>query len=253
MCQTSDEQENLSLQQNQQRRSFLKMAVATSLGLGLGITAMDRVMATSGITKTSPQPENVLTPEAALERLMAGNERYVTGLSTPLNFKLERAALVSGQNPYASILSCSDSRVSTEFCFDEQRGDLFVARVAGNYLTTDFVATLEYAAFVLHTPLIMVLGHESCGAIQAAIDAVDNSAQFPGHIQSIASAIAPAVRAIDKQSKNRIDDVVKMNVIQNVQELKKQTPLLNRLVAEKKLLVVGGVYNLKTGKVDMVA
>lgn len=251
MCQTSDEQENLSLQKNQQRRSFLKMAVASSLGLG--ITATDRVMATSGVIKTSPQPENVLTPEAALERLMAGNERYVTGLSTPLNFKLERAALVSGQNPYASILSCSDSRVSPEFCFDEQRGDLFVARVAGNYLTTDFVATLEYAAFVLHTPLIMVLGHESCGAIQAAIDAVDNSAQFPGHIQSIASAIAPAVRAIDKQSKNRIDDVVKMNVIQNVQELKKQTPLLNRLVAEKKLLVVGGVYNLKTGKVDMVA
>ncbi|WP_293005658.1 carbonic anhydrase [Nitrosomonas sp.] len=251
MCQTSDEQENLSLQKNQQRRSFLKMAVASSLGLG--ITATDRVMATSGVIKTSPQPENVLTPEAALERLMAGNERYVTGLSTPLNFKLERAALVSGQNPYASILSCSDSRVSPEFCFDEQRGDLFVARVAGNYLTTDFVATLEYATFVLHTPLIMVLGHESCGAIQAAIDAVDNSAQFPGHIQSIASAIAPAVRAIDKQSKNRIDDVVKMNVIQNVQELKKQTPLLNRLVAEKKLLVVGGVYNLKTGKVDMVA
>jgi len=251
VCKLSNPPENSNPQQNQQRRSFLKLTMASALGLG--ITATHQVMATSGVIKTPPQPENVLTPEAALERLMAGNDRYVAGLSTPLNFKDERAALAKGQNPYASILSCADSRVSPEFCFDEQRGDLFVARVAGNYLTTDFVATLEYAAAVLHTPLIMVLGHESCGAIKAAIDASDNSTQFPGHIQSIASALAPAVRAIDKQSKNRIDDVVKMNVIQNVKELKKQTPILSRLVAEKKLLVVGGVYNLKTGKVDMVA
>lgn len=252
MCKLLNKQENTDLQQNQHRRSFLKLSMASALA-GLGVAATNQVMATSGVIKNPPQPENVLTPEAALERLMAGNDRYVAGHSTPLNFEHERAALVKGQNPYASILSCADSRISPEFCFDEQRGDLFVARVAGNYLTTDFVATLEYAAVVLHTPLIMVLGHESCGAIQAAIDAVDNSTQFPGHIQSIASALAPAVRAIDKQSKNRIDDVVKMNVIQNVQELKKQTPILNRLVAEKKLLVVGGVYNLKTGKVDMVA
>ena len=107
-----------------------------------------------------------MTADEALERLMAGNARYVADQSTPLNFSNDRAALVSGQNPYASILSCSDSRVSPEFCFDEQRGDLFVARVAGNYLTTDFVATLEYAAAVLYTPLIMVLGHESCGAVR---------------------------------------------------------------------------------------
>ena len=251
MCKLSNKPENRNSQQNQKRRSFLKFTTASALGLGMAVT--HQVMATSGAIKTPPQPENVLTPEAALERLMAGNDRYVAGLSTPLNFKLERAALVKGQNPYASILSCADSRVSPEFCFDEQRGDLFVARVAGNYLTTDFVATLEYAAAVLHTPLIMVLGHESCGALKAAIDASDNNTQFPGHIQSIASALAPAVRAIDKQSKNRIDDVIKMNVIQNVKELKKQTPILSRLVAEKKLLVVGGVYNLKTGKVDIVA
>src|SRR5699024_10117989 len=130
-----------------------------------------------------PLPENVMSADEALERLMAGNARYVAGQSTPLNFAEERAALVTGQNPYASILSCSDSRVSPEFCFDEQRGDLFVARVAGNYLTTDFVATLEYAAAVLDTPLIMVLGHQSCGAVRAAIDAVEKNKQFPGHIQ----------------------------------------------------------------------
>lgn len=215
--------------------------------------AAGKVMATSGVITMPPQPENVLTPEAALERLMAGNERYITGRSAPFDFSRERAVLAEGQNPYASILSCSDSRVAPEFCFDEQRGDLFVTRVAGNYLTTDFVATLEFSAFVLHTPLIMVLGHESCGAIQAAIEASDKNQQFPGHIQAIASALAPAVRAVDKESKDRVGKVVRMNVIQNVEELKKQTPILSKLVAEKKLLVVGGVYSLRTGKVDLVA
>ncbi|BCT67710.1 Carbonic anhydrase 2 [Nitrosospira sp. NRS527] len=161
--------------------------------------------------------------------------------------------MVSGQNPYASILSCSDSRVGPEFCFDEQRGDLFVARVAGNYLTTDFVATLEYAAAVLHTPLIMVLGHESCGAVRAAIDSVDNNTQFPRHIQSMASALAPAVRAAATLPGERFENVVKMNVIRNVDKLRKQPPTLSRLVAKGKVLVVGGVYSLKTREVTLVA
>ena len=252
MCNINSEQESGILLQTQQRRSFLKLVMTSTLGMGIASTGIN-VMATSGTVTMPPQPENVLTPEAALDRLIAGNERYITGQSTPLNFSLERAALVKSQNPYACILSCSDSRVGPEFCFDEQRGDLFVARVAGNYLTTDFVATLEFATFVLHTPLIMVLGHESCGAVQAAIEAADKNEQFPGHIQAIASALAPAVRAVDRKLEHRIDSVVKMNVIQNVQELKKQTPILNKLVAEKKLLIVGGVYSLRTGKVDLVA
>jgi carbonic anhydrase len=252
MCNIPNEQDSKNLLQTQQRRSFLKLAMTSTLGMAIAATGV-KVMATSGTVTIPPQPENVLAPKAALDRLIAGNERYIAGQSTPLNFSLERAALVGSQNPYACILSCSDSRVGPEFCFDEQRGDLFVARVAGNYLTTDFVATLEYATFVLHTPLIMVLGHESCGAVQAAIEAADNNEQFPGHIQSIASALAPAVRAVDRKSENRTNNVVKMNVIQNVRELKKQTPILNKLVEEKKLLIVGGVYSLRTGKVDLVA
>lgn len=254
MCERFD-QKNEKLQQAKQRRSFLKLTGASALGLGLAATAT-KLAAASGVVKT-PFPENVLTPDQALERLVTGNERYVTGQSTPLNFNLEREELVKGQNPYACILSCSDSRVSPEFCFDEQRGDLFVARVAGNYLTTDFVATLEYAAAILHTPLIMVLGHENCGAIKAAIDASDNDQQFPGHIQSIASALAPAVRAVrrtpDYVSANRYYDIIKMNVILNVKKLRDQAPILSRLTDNRKILVVGGVYNLRTGKVDLVA
>ncbi len=235
MCDICDQRKE-ELQPEPGKRLFLKQATASALTLGIAGTAA-----------------NVMTPDAALERLMAGNDRYVADESTPLNFSSERAVLVKGQNPYASILSCSDSRVSPEFCFDEQRGDLFVARVAGNYVTTDFVATLEYASAVLHTPLIMVLGHESCGAVGAAIDAVDKNKQFPGHIQSMASALAPAVRAARNMPGERFGNVVKMNVIRNVEKLKKQPPILSRLVADKKILVVGGVYSLKTGRVALVA
>ena len=250
MCDKNDK-ENEDFQQNSSKRLFLKLAAASALGLGIaGATGSP---AFAGTIISPPLPKNVMTTDEALERLMAGNARYVAGQSTPLDFREDRAALVSGQNPYASILSCSDSRVSPEFCFDEQRGDLFVARVAGNYLTTDFVATREYAAAILRAPLIMVLGHESCGAVRAAIDAVDNNTQFPGHIQSLASALAPAVRAAKNLPGERFENVVKMNVIRNVDKLRKQPPILSKLTANRKILVVGGVYSLKTGKVELVA
>ncbi|SER06281.1 carbonic anhydrase [Nitrosomonas sp. Nm51] len=252
------QRKNLNVEKQQkarQRRWLLKMTTASLLGMGLPVSGT--VNAISGMVKMPPIPENVLSPEAALERLMKGNERYVTNRSTPLNFKDERLDLVRGQNPFACILSCSDSRVSPEFCFDEQRGDLFVARVAGNYITTDFIATLEYAAAILHVPLIMVLGHENCGAIKAAIDATDNYEQFPGHIQTIATALTPAVRSVRKTpdyvANDRYFDIVKKNVVLNVEELRKQPPILSRMVDDKKLKIVGGVYHLKTGKVELIS
>jgi carbonic anhydrase len=254
MCNTrieDDRKNEKSHGESSSRRLFLRLAAGSALGVG--IAGLDGRTASAAKMKMSPLPENVMTPEEALERLMAGNQRYVSGQSRPLNFDEDRAALVQGQNPYASILSCSDSRVGPEFCFDEQRGDLFVARVAGNYLTTDFVATLEYAAAVLHAPLIMVLGHESCGAVAAAINAVDKNEQFPGHIQAMASALAPAVRAAKTIPGERFENVVKMNVIRNVDKLRNQPPILSRLVSDKKIRIVGGVYSLKTGKVDLVA
>ncbi len=255
MMQNTEKMIKVGIREVQQRRLLLKMLVAFPLGLALPAASAANTI--SGMVKIPPTPENVLSPEAALERLMKGNERYVTNQSTPLNFKDERLDLVRGQNPFACILSCSDSRVSLEFCFDEQRGDLFVARVAGNYITTDFIATLEYAAAVLHVPLIMVLGHEGCGAIQAAIDATDNYEQFPGHIQTIATALTPAVRAVRKTpdyvASNRYFEIVEKNVILNVEELRKQPPILSRLVDSKKLMIVGGVYYLKTGKVELIS
>ncbi|MEO8768011.1 MAG: carbonic anhydrase [Nitrosospira sp.] len=251
MCDTTKNKKGTEILQNVDKRTFLKHVTASAVGLGFAAATSRHVFANKVLPP--PLPENVISADEALVRLMAGNTRYVAGQSSPLEFSEDRATLVSGQNPYASILSCSDSRVSPEFCFDEQRGDLFVARVAGNYLTTDFVATLEYAAAVLRTPLIMVLGHQNCGAVRAAIDAVDNNKQFPGHIQSLASALAPAVRAAKNIPGDRFGNVVRMNVIRNVDKLRKQPPILSKLVSERKILVVGGVYSLKTGKVELVA
>ncbi|SFW13935.1 carbonic anhydrase [Nitrosovibrio sp. Nv17] len=235
------------------KRRLLKLATASLLawsGTGMAGSASAAATRQPG---GPPLPENVMTPDDALTRLMAGNERYATGKSTPLEFSEEREALVSGQNPYACILGCSDSRVSPEFCFDEQHGDLFVVRIAGNYLTIDIVATLEYAAAVLHTPLIMVLGHGSCGAIGAAIKASDGNEQFPGHIQAMASALLPSVRMIKDMPGDRYENAIRMNVARTVDKLRRQPPLLSRLVSDEKVRIVGGVYSLKTGRVDLVA
>jgi carbonic anhydrase len=186
---------------------------------------------------------------------MAGNERYVSGNSQPVDFAKTRAALAGGQNPYASLVSCADSRIGPEYAFDEGRGDLFVTRVAGNFVNTDILASLEYGAAVLGSSLIMVLGHTSCGAIGATVKAVKENASFPGHINALTTALAPAVRALPANTKP--DDLVLAatieNVKQNVQMLQQATPILSELVVQAKLKVVGGLYHLDTGKVELVA
>ena len=200
-----------------------------------------------------PKPENVISPKDALQKLMEGNDRYVANTPQPSTYASTRAALVTGQNPYACILGCSDSRVNPDLCFDAGRGDLFVARVAGNFVTPEILASLEYGTAVLQSPLIVVLGHNSCGAIKASIKAVKNDEDFPGHIQLLASSLAPAIdAAIKKDPRNVEDTAVRENVRMNVETLKNSTPILRRLVQSKKLLVVGGVYNLNTGRVALV-
>lgn len=258
MCHRCDQKNNAqqNSKQDPSKRSFLKLTAASAIGLGfagLGIATAQEKKAAETYAKVPPKPQNVLTPDQALERLMRGNERYVTGESAPLDFHDVQAALIKGQNPYATILGCSDSRVSPEHCFDEAQGDLFVARGAGNYLTNDNVATLEYSVAVLNTPLIMVLGHEGCGAVKAAIDAVDHNRDFPGHIQLLASAIAPAVRAVSDTSSGRLINVTKRNVIMTVERLRTKTPILDHYHDQKKLRVVGGLYHLATGKVELIA
>lgn len=205
--------------------------------------------------KSPPKPGNVLSPDQAIKRLFEGNQRYTSGKTKKRDFATTRQALTGGQNPYASILSCADSRVGPELCFDEGRGDLFVSRVAGNYVSTDILASLEYGVAVLNIPVIMVLGHTSCGAVGAAVSAYEKQAEFPGHIQNIVTELMPSVRAAASQAPKGgtlLHAATIENVRQNVQRLQEATPILARAVQDGKLRVVGGVYHLDTGRVEAI-
>src|SRR5579863_6915819 len=203
--------------------------------------------------KAPPKPENVLSPDASLKRLLEGNQRYVGGLALRHDFKHEREALAGGQNPYAAILSCADSRIAPEYAFDSGRGDLFVCRVAGNFATTETIASLEYGVAVLGVPLILVLGHDRCGAVDAAIKSLKDGTTLPGHLPSLVDGVAPAVNAVLQQGGDTLGKAIRQNVIDNVAKLRSATPILSAAVEQNKLKVVGGIYRLKNGRVDMVA
>jgi carbonic anhydrase len=228
------------------RRHFLSL---TATGLSLAPFIMPTLAAE---TTAPPKPQNVLAPNAALNELMEGNRRYAQGLTKRHDFRSERSALATGQNPYAGILSCADSRVGTEFAFDSFRGDLFVARVAGNFVNDDILATFEYGVAVLNVPLLMVLGHSDCGAISSTIKSIDSNTTLPGHLPSLVSALAPAVKAARGQPGDLLTNAVKVNVRLNVDRLKTATPILSKAVEEKKLMVVGAYYDLATGVVSLV-
>jgi len=227
------------------RRRVLGAAVST-MGLLLASAAGAKEM------KAPPKPQNVLTPAGSLERLTKGNARYVEGVSLRHDFKHEREALVGGQNPYAAILSCADSRIAPEYAFDSGRGDLFVCRVAGNFANNETVASLEYAVAVLGTPLILVLGHDSCGAVDAAIKSLKDGTTLPGHIPSLVTGIAPAVKAVSGQAGDTLANAIRQNVIDNVARLSSATPILSAAVEQGKLKVSGGIYRLGDGRVELV-
>jgi carbonic anhydrase len=228
------------------RRRFLQSVGGAAAGLALGSPAFAKD------TKASPKPQNELPPDAALDRLMKGNVRYVDGVSRRHDFKSEREALVGGQNPYAGILSCADSRIAPEYAFDSGRGDLFVCRVAGNFANDDTVASLEYAVAILNTPLLLVLGHESCGAVSATIKSLKDNTTLPGHLPSLVGNIAPAVKASMDQPGDELRNAIKRNVVDNVVKLRSATPILSAAVAEGKLKVIGGIYRLSDGKVELI-
>jgi carbonic anhydrase len=226
------------------RRSLLGAAAAT-MGLLLAGAADAK-------EKAAPKPQNVLTPDASLKRLLKGNSRYVEGVAVRHDFRHEREALAGGQNPYAAILSCADSRIAPEYAFDSGRGDLFVCRVAGNFANPESIASLEYAVAELGTPLIFVLGHDKCGAIDATIKSLKDSTTLPGHLPSLVEALAPSVKAVSQQEGDTLANAIRQNVIDNVAKLRGAGPILSAAVEQGKLKVVGGIYRLRDGRVEMV-
>jgi carbonic anhydrase len=229
------------------RRDFLMLAGSAMASLAMSCDGF------AAPPKTPPKKDNILTPQAALQRLMKGNERYVDGVSRRHDFKHEREALAKGQNPFAGILSCADSRIAPEYAFDTGRGDLFVCRVAGNFLNTDGIASFEYAVSVLNTPLLMVLGHESCGAVDATISSIRDGTTLPGHLPSLVEAIGPAVKDTQGKPGNALENAIKENVRLNVERLKTATPIIEMFVSEKKVQVVGAVYHLEDGHVELLS
>ena len=195
---------------------------------------------------------NAISAADALKRLAEGNARYASNHPAETDFSSGRAARATAQYPIAAILGCADSRVAPELVFDQGPGDLFVVRVAGNSVNTDILASLEYGVEFLGIPLIVVLGHSGCGAVDAAIKVLKKDAKLPGHLPGLVSALKPAVVVAEKaKSGALLDNAIAVNVRRNVAALKRAAPILARDYAAKKIDVVGGVYDLATGRVAM--
>jgi carbonic anhydrase len=201
---------------------------------------------------TGPGP-NAISGADALARLLQGNTRYAANMPENKDFSAGRAARVTAQYPIAAIVGCSDSRVSPELAFDQGPGDLFVVRVAGNFVNADGLASLEYAVKFLGVPLIVVLGHTNCGAVTAALKAIHEHAVLPGHLPELVTAIRPAVEIAGTQGHGDLVETVTIeNVRLNANRLRVSKPLIGEYVRAGKVQVAGAIYDLASGKVRMV-
>ena len=196
--------------------------------------------------------QSALTPDSVLEDLMKGNQRYVKNelLSRDLSTQIQKTS--SGQFPKAIVLSCVDSRVPVEYVFDQGIGDIFVARVAGNFVNEDILGSMEFATKVSGSKLVLVLGHESCGAVISAIDDVKM-----GNITPMLTKIKPAVNMSkdfegEKSTKNSeyVAHVCENNVMNTISEIRKMSPILKEMEEKGEIKIVGAVYSLSTGKVE---
>ena len=199
------------------------------------------------------ETQATFTPESALETLKEGNARFTKNLRANRDLLTQVVATGSGQYPFATILSCIDSRVSSELIFDQGIGDIFSARVAGNFVNTDILGSMEFASKLAGTKLVVVLGHTSCGAVKGACDHAEL-----GNLTSMLANITPAVDAVteptDENLRNSgniefVDNVAKKNVELNIENIRTQSEVLNEMEQNNEIKIVGGMYDVKTGEV----
>jgi len=210
--------------------------------------------ATGAETHASHAAPAALTGRAALEQLVEGNRRFVAGTSKHGHQSAAyRHGLAASQHPFAPILGCSDSRVPVELLLDQGFGDLFVIRVAGNVVGTDDLGSIEYAVHHLHTPLVVVMGHESCGAVTSALLSAEDRSHEAGAIQELLSQIEPAVKDLDPalSQAERVHRGVEANVRQSVRQLQATADLMQPHGGVAPM-IVGAVYELETGKVRLL-
>ena len=222
------------------RRQFLQIglsgATAGWLASGFELAVPSRARA-----------QNVSTPDAALAELIAGNKRFTSGQQTHHEHDLailkERA--IEKQEPFAAVLSCADSRVPVELIFDQSLGHIFVTRVAGNMVTPEIIASLEYGAAVLGIPVILVMGHASCGAVKATIQ----GKEVPGQISALFQHIQPAV----EQAGQNLEAATKANAKIQAALLRDSSTVISGLVKVKKVKVVAGYYDVGTGALELLS
>lgn len=192
------------------------------------------------------------TPAEALQRLLDGNRRFAAGAPPQADASAaRRAELASGQQPFAALVSCADSRVPPEVIFDQGLGDLFVCRIAGNIVEAGIAGSVEYAAGVLGVSVVMVLGHESCGAVKAALDALAGGGSVSPNIDVLVDAIAVPVLRAREQAGDRLNNAILANVRFGVERLRRE-PDLTPLIDRGDIRVVGGEYRLASGLVEIV-
>jgi carbonic anhydrase len=196
---------------------------------------------TSFAASAAPQ----LSGEAAQRRLIAGNARYVAGKQLRLDHTERREQVAPRQSPFAIVLGCSDSRAPPEVLFDQGLGDLFTVRVAGNIADDVAIGSMEYAVEHFATPLIVVLGHERCGAVGATVETVAAGTTPPPHIASLVAAIRPAVEATRGMAGDPVENAITAHVRQTVDALKASGPVLADAVAKGHLTIVGAEYHLE--------
>jgi carbonic anhydrase len=212
----------------------------------IGTSLMATVLGSNLINAPVANAQNKdITPDEALKKLVEGNDRFVNQKRTNRNQTKERLVEVAkGQEPFAAILGCADSRVPGEIVFDQGLGDLFVCRVAGNIATPEDVGSLEFGTLVLGAKVLVVMGHTSCGAVKAAIQ----GGELPGSIGSLIKSIDIGSVAPKSEAPGDVDKAAQANVNHQVETLKK-SPILSDLITKNKLKIVGAYYDLDTGKV----
>jgi carbonic anhydrase len=188
----------------------------------------------------------------AIARLIEGNRRFVEERPLASVPSAQRVELASGQSPFATILGCSDSRVPIETIFDQQPGNLFVVRLAGNIVNDDGLASIEYAITVLNSMLVVVLGHSQCGAVKAALDYVQSPVQLPGHMQRLADAIAPAASATRHWDGEWWNAAVVENVRLQANAVTGRSTIVADAVNARRVRVIGATYDLHTGVVTLL-
>jgi len=221
------------------RRQFLQTALS---GAVVGVVAQ------AGITLAVPErlgAQTNLSPDAALQELLAGNQRFAANQLTSIEHDLAvlKDKTVDKQEPFAAVLSCADSRVPVELIFDQTIGHIFVTRVAGNIVTPEIIGSLEYGVAVLGVKIVLVLGHSGCGAVKAAMKA-DN---VPGQISALYSPLRQAV----EQSGGNVDRAIEANAKIQADLLRTSSTVIRDAVKAEKLRVQSGVYSLATGKVTL--